>query len=123
MARSTALARKTTKMEKRVKSANKRAQRWKEEATGTMPALWRGFTILSGAAAAGAVRAKMPEVAGVPVEVVGGLLVGGAGLATRSAMAVNFATGWLAPYVADMVEEAVSTAGQGEAPAPSVAAI
>jgi len=109
MAKNPIARRKATKLEKRATSANRRAAKWKEEAQGTLPALWRGFTFLTGAAAAGALRGKMPEgVMGIPIEVFGGLLAGGAGLATRSPMTINFATGFLAPYVADMAQEAVT---------------
>lgn len=114
MAKSTSIARRT-KSEKKAIAAGKRASKYREEARGIAPALWRGFSFLAGAAAAGALRAKVPEVMGMPAEGVGALLLGGAGIATRSPMTLNVAFGFLAPLVADQTEEMVSEASANQA--------
>ncbi len=108
------------KAQTQLAAARKRASTYRAEARGTAGATWRGFQVLSGAAAAGAARAFMPEIMGLPTDAAGGLLVGGAALAMGSPAGLSFATGWLAPYVADAVEQALTQA-QINAPAARMA--
>lgn len=107
------------KAQTQLAAARKRASTYRQEARGVGGATWKGFQVLTGAAAAGAARALMPDVMGLPTDAAGGLLVGGASLAMGSPGGLMFAVGWLAPYVADMAEEAV---GRGQAVAQAQAA-
>jgi hypothetical protein len=111
------------KAETKLASANARARKYKAEAEGIGSAAWRGFSVLAGAATAGAARAMMPDVMGIPTDAAGGLLVGGASLALGSPGGLMFACGWLAPYVADATEDAVGSAQAAAANAPMAAAI
>lgn len=64
---------------------------------------------IAGAVAVGAVKGSVgSEVGGFPIEPVGGVGVAVAGILLKKPSMVNFAAGWLAPFIADQVEQAVS---------------
>lgn len=98
------------KAQTQLAAARKRASTYRSEARGISGATWKGFQVLAGAASAGAAKAYMPDFMGLPTDAAGGLLVGGASLAMGSPAGLMFAIGWLAPYVADMTQDAVLNA-------------
>jgi len=68
-----------------------------------------GALVLTGAAAAGLYRARAPEYMreplGIDGEVLTSLVLAGAGIGMKRPMLVYFASGMLAPYVSEYVEE------------------
>lgn len=73
-------------------------------------ALMGAGATLAGAAAVGIAGEYLEsdELFGVPVEAIGGLIVGTAGVTMGSPLLIHFAAGWMAPYVATMAAELVS---------------
>jgi len=64
---------------------------------------------IAGAAAVGAFKAKVgPDLLGAPAEPIGGVALAVAGIALKKPMLLSFAAGWLAPYIAEMTENALS---------------
>lgn len=105
-----------TKARADLAAARKRASAYRREARSSQGAIMPAATVLAGSAAAGAARVYIAQdIMGLPVEAVAGLLVGGASLATGSAKGLYFATGWLAPYIANTVEDQLQSARQGAA--------
>lgn len=76
-------------------------------------ALMGGGAVLGGAAVNGATRALLgrDDVMGVPIDVAGGLLIGGISIGWGSPMGVLFSTGMMAPYVADATKDALGSWG------------
>ena len=83
-------------------------QRQRESVTPT--ALKGAACELLGAAGAGALRAKMPEVMGFRSDAAAGLLVAGIGVGMGSPMLIHLGTGSLCVAVADFVEDALTEA-------------
>lgn len=98
------------KAQTQLAAARKRASSYRSEARSVSGATWKGFQVLAGAASAGAAKAYLPDFMGLPTDAAGGLLVGGASLAMGSPGGLMFAIGWLAPYVADMTQDAIMNA-------------
>lgn len=64
---------------------------------------------IAGAAALGAFKAKVgPDLLGAPAEPIGGVALAVAGIALKKPMLLSLAAGWIAPYVAEMTENALS---------------
>ena len=97
---------------KRARSAAERARNIQSEVTqSAVPrALMGGGAVLTGAVAAGALRAFIGDnLMGVPADVAAGLVVGTAGVALGSPLAVFGAVGLLAGFVSDRTEEQILT--------------
>lgn len=78
------------------------------ETAKAAPMAAAGATI-AGAVAVGAARGYIgTEVGGFAIEPVGGVGVAVVGILLKKPSMVNFAAGWLAPFIADQVEQAVS---------------
>lgn len=94
-------------LEKRTKSQSNQIAKLKENAKKA-PMSSAAATI-GGAAALGAYKAKVGDsIMGAPVEPVGAVAVSIAGFAMGRPALISFAAGWLAPYVADQIEQSLS---------------
>ncbi len=108
---------------KRAKDAASKARSIQQEvvASEVPRALMGSGAVITGSVAAGALRAFIGDnLMGVPADVAAGLVIGTAGVALGSPLAVFFAAGTLAGFVSDRVEEQMLTwqmGAGGEAPA------
>jgi len=102
------MATKISKMalERRDKSQKRQIANLKEKMESA-PIMGAASTI-AGAAALGAYRAKIgTEILGAPVEPLGAVAVAVAGVALKKPALVSFASGWVAPYIANIVEDSI----------------
>jgi hypothetical protein len=105
--RSTALARRSTKAKAQLTAARKRASALTKEYKSTGFALGNGAMFLGGAAAAGATRAYMPYLGGsMPSDVAVGLVLAGAGAATKNPKLIYTSMGFLSGWVSGYAQEA-----------------
>lgn len=87
--------------------------RSKVRASVVPSALMGAGATIAGAAGCGAIKGMLDadEVAGVPVEAIGGLVLGTAGVALEQPLLIHAGAGFMAPYVAAFVEDWTSDMG------------
>lgn len=94
-------------LEKRTKSQGRQIANLKEKAKKAP--MSSALATVGGAAAVGAARAKIGnDVAGMPIEPTGAIAVAAIGFFTGKPFLISFASGWVAPYIADQVEQSLS---------------
>ena len=94
-------------LEKRTKSQSRQIRSLKENAKKAPVS--SAIATVGGAALVGATKAKVGDtLLGAPIEPVGGAIAAAAGLLMGRPELISFAAGWVAPYIADQTEQALS---------------
>ena len=104
MAGSTALAR----AREQISSLSKRANQLR--GASHVQAATNGAIVVASSAAAGALDAAVPEIAGVKPSLGGGLILAGAGFAMKSPKVLYASAGMLSPHAYEATKDAVSDA-------------